>query len=122
MVVALSGTTIAAGTAAGEPCRLVGGTGSRSVQVVPGIRSASPSVIDRKNASIADSIEVEYQYSTPALAHAGFATRRAAALALAKGTLTYNSSTVSTGAIISNVTLVNWTGVWITVRYDIIGV
>lgn len=122
MIVALSGTTLAAGTAAGEPCRLVSANGKRSVQVVPGIRSAAPIVIDRKNASITDSIEVEYQYSTAALAHAGFAAKRAAALVLAKGTLTYNSSTVSTGAIIENVTLVNWTGVGITVRYDIIGV
>lgn len=122
MIVALSGTTLAAGTAAGEPCRLVGAAGRRNVQVVPGIRSAAPIVIDRKNASITDSIEVEYQYSTPALAHAGFAAKRAAALALAKGTLTYNSATVSTGAIIENVTLVNWTGVGITVRYDIVGV
>jgi len=122
MIVVLSGTTLAAGTASGETCRLVSASGERSVQVAPGIRSAAPGIYDRKNASFSDSIEVEYQYSTAALACSGFATRRAAALALGKGTLTYNGTTVSAAAIVRSVTLVNWTGVGITVRYDIIGV
>lgn len=122
MIVVLSGTTLAAGTAAGESCRLVGASGERAVQVQPGIRSAAPGIYDRKNASFSDSIEVEYQYTTPALACSGFAAKRAAALALAKGSLTYNGNTVSTGAIVRSVTLVSWISVGIVVRYDIIGV
>ena len=122
MIVVLSGTTLAAGTAAGESCRLVSASGERAVQVQQGIRASAPGVYDRKNASFSDSIEVEYQYTTPALACAGFATRRNAALALAKGTLTYNGTTASTGAIVRSVTLVSWTGVGIVVRFDIIGV
>jgi hypothetical protein len=122
MIVVLSGTTLAAGTAAGEPCRLVGGAGERAVQVQPGIRSAAPGIFDRKNVSFTDSIEVEYLYTTASLACSGFAAKRAAALALAKGTLTYNGNTVSTGAIVRSATLVNWTVCSIVVRYDIIGV
>ena len=122
MIVVLSGTTLAAGTAAGESCRLVGGSGERSVQVQPGIRSAAPGIFDRKNVSFSDSIEVEYDYATPALACSGFVAKRAAALALAKGTLTYNGNTVSTGAIVRSVTLVGWYACGIVVRYDIIGV
>ena len=42
MKVTLGTTVIAAGTAGGEPARLVGGSGTKAVQVSPRVRAATP--------------------------------------------------------------------------------
>ena len=124
MKVAIGTTVLAAGTAGGEPARLVGGSGTKSVEVVPRIGAAKAAVFGRGNRSYVDVIEADYVYATPQLAKAGIVARRVAALA-ATGSLEYDTgadaTTVGTGEVRS-VELVEWTGCGFTLRFEIVAV
>lgn len=124
MKVTLGTTVLAAGTAGGEPARLVGGNGTKQVQVSPRLRADNPGLFGRGNRSYADVIEADYVYATPQLAKAGIVARRVAALA-ATGSLEYDTgadaTTVGTGEVRS-VELVEWTGCGFTLRFEIVAV
>jgi len=124
MKVALGTTVIAAGTAGGEPARLVGGSGTKAVQVSPRVRAAKPGLFGRGNRSYVDVLEADYEYATPQLAKAGIIARRVAALS-ATGSLVYgdggDATTVGAGEVRS-VELVEWTGCGFTLRFEIVAV
>ena len=115
---------IAAGTAGGEPARLVGGTGTKAVQLAQRVRAAKPGLFGRGNRSYVDVLEADYEYATPQLAKAGIVARRVAALA-ATGSLVYgdgdDTTTIGAGEIRS-VELTEWTGCGFTLRYEIVAV
>lgn len=124
MKVTLGTTVIAAGTAGGEPARLVGGTGTKAVQLAQRVRAAKPGLFGRGNRSYVDVLEADYEYATPQLAKAGIVARRVAALA-ATGSLVYgdgdDTTTIGAGEIRS-VELTEWTGCGFTLRYEIVAV
>lgn len=124
MKVTLGTTVIAAGTAGGEPSRLVGGTGTKQVQVSPRIRADKPGLFGRGNRSFVDVLEADYEYASAVLAQAGIVARRIAALA-ATGTLVYGDGTAATTigpGEVRSVELVEWTGCGFTLRYEIVAV
>ena len=122
MKVTIGTTVLAAGTAGGEPARLVGATGTKPVQVAPRIRATKPGLFGRGNRSYVDVLEADYEYATPQLAKAGIIARRVAALS-ATGSLVYDTgddaTTVGPGEVRS-VELVEWTGCGFTLRFEII--
>lgn len=122
MKVTLGTTVLAAGTVSDEPSRLVGGTGTKAVQLAPRIRATNPGLFGRGNRSFVDLLEADYQYTTPQLAKAGIIARRVAALA-ASGSLVYDTGDDATtigAAEVRSVELVEWTGCGFTLRFEII--
>jgi hypothetical protein len=123
VTVTLGTLTLAAGSRA-EPCRLTASTAARSVQTAERIRAPAVLRLDRANVRFEDTIEVDCSYDTPALAAAGYAARRAAALAAPKATLTYTAggAPVDIGqAIVESVELADFTGAGFTIRYKLLG-
>lgn len=122
MKVTIGTTVIAAGTAGGQPAKLVGGSGSKAVQVAPRARADKPGLFSRGNRSYVDIVEADYSYATFALAQAAIRTLRRDALA-ASGTLVYGdgagADTVGP-AEVRNADIVEWTGVGMTMRYEIV--
>lgn len=122
MKVTIGTTVLAAGTAGGQPARLVGGSGTKAVQVAPRIRAAKPGLFGRGNRSYVDIVEADYSYASFALAQAAFLSLRVAALS-ATGTLVYGdgagASTVGP-AEVRSAEVVDWTGCGLTMRYEII--
>ena len=122
MKVSIGTTVLAAGTAGVAPARLVGGIGTKEVQVSPRLRADNPGLFGRGNRSYADVIEADYVYATPQLAKAGIVARRIAALA-ATGRLKYDTgsdeTTLGQGEVRS-VDLVEWTGCGFTLRFEIV--
>ena len=122
MKVAIGTTVLAAGTAGGQPSRLVGGTGSKSVETPQRIRADKGLVRNRGNRSYVDIIEADYSYASATLAKAGFQALRVAALS-ATGSLVYgdgaDASTLGP-AECRSATVVEWTGCGLTMRYEIV--
>lgn len=124
MKVTIGTTVLAAGTAGGEPARLVGGSGTKAVQVSPRVRATKPGLFSRGNRSYVDIVEADYTYATFALAQAAFLSMRTAALA-ATGTLIYGDGEGATTvgpAEVRSAEVVDWTGSGLTMRYEIIAV
>lgn len=122
MKVTIGTTVLAAGTAGGEPARLVGGSGTKAVQVSPRVRATKPGLFSRGNRSYIDVVEADYTYATFALAQAAFLSLRTAALA-ATGSLIYGdgAGAVTVGpAEVRSAEVVDWTGCGLTMRYEII--
>lgn len=122
MKVTIGTTVLAAGTAGGEPARLVGGSGTKAVQVSPRVRATKPGLFSRGNRSYVDIVEADYTYATFALAQAAFLSMRTAALA-ATGSLVYGDGegAVTVGpAEVRSAEVVDWTGCGLTMRYEII--
>ena len=122
MRVTLADHVIAEGTPGGEPCRLADGKGSRNVHVSNRIASESPGLLDLGNAIVEDALEAEYEYPTAIDAYLGYAARRNAALGLAAGPLKYEGETVAAGALVRDVKVVEWKGVSVVIRYEVVGV
>lgn len=124
MKVTIGTTVLAAGTAGGQPARLVGGSGTKSVQVSPRIRATKPGLFGRGNRSYVDIVEADYTYASAALAQAAFLALRTAALS-ATGTLVYGDGTDASTvgpAEVRSAAVVDWTGCGLTMRYEIIAV
>lgn len=124
MKVAIGTTVLALGTAGGQPARLIGATGSKEVEASPLIRAGSPFLAGRGNRSYHDIVEADYTYATPLLAQAAVLALRTAALS-ASGSLVYGDGAGSTTvgpAECRSAELVDWIGVGITMRYEIIAV
>lgn len=122
MKVTIGTTVLAAGTAGGQPARLVGGSGTKAVQVSPRVRATKPGLFSRGNRSYVDIVEADYTYATFALAQAAFLSMRTAALA-ATGSLVYGDGegAVTVGpAEVRSAEVVDWTGCGLTMRYEII--
>jgi len=102
-----------------QPYRTTDGSGSRSVSPSRPIRSDAK-IHDRKGRLFEETVEVDYSYESAAAARAGWVTRRAAALAQAKGTYSDGSTTIGS-ALIDNVKLVWLEGCGLTIAYHIIG-
>ena len=124
MKVTIGTTVLAAGTAGGEPAALVGGAGTKSVQIAPRIRATKPGLFDRGNRSYVDVLVADFSYETPQLAKAGIVSRRIAALAAA-GSLVYDTgddaTTIGTGSV-RTVEIVEWSGCGFTLRFEIVAV
>ena len=122
MKVTIGTTVLAAGTAGGQPARLVGSTGTKSVQVAPRVRATKPGLFTRGNRVYVDVIEADYSYATFALAQAALLALRVAALS-ATGTLVYGdgaeASTIGP-AEVRSAEVVEWTSCGLTMRYEIV--
>ncbi len=118
MSITIGSLTLSDGTRA-QPARLAGGEGARAVQAARPIRGDAR-VHDRQGRIFEETVEVSYSYDTPALAHAGWAALRDAALAAPKAAYTVHSAKVG-NALVDSVTLVWADGCGITVRYHITG-
>ena len=122
MQVSLSGMVITAGTPAGESCVLDGGKGDRNVEVRNYIGSESPGIYDLGNVLLEDTLIAEWQFDDPISAYVGYAKKRNALLGLANGDLSYNGNIVATDALARSVSVVQWRGVGVTVRIEVVGV
>ncbi len=122
MKVTIGTTVLAAGTAGGQPAKIVGGSGTKAVQVSPRVRATKPGLFNRGNRSYVDIVEADYNFATFALAQVAIRTLRRDALA-ASGTLVYgdgaDADTVGP-AEVRNVEIVEWTGGGMTMRYEIV--
>jgi hypothetical protein len=122
MKLTIGTTVLAAGTLAGEPCRCVGGSGTKAVQTSQRIRAEKAAVFGRGNRVYVDVFEADYSYDTADLAQAAFFTLRAAALT-ATGNLIYGDGeaavTVGPGECRS-AELVEWIACGLTMRYEIV--
>lgn len=118
MSITLGSYTLSDGTRA-QPARVTAGSAARAVKTSTPIR-ADAIVYDRAARRFEETIEVSYSYATPALARAGWITRRTSALAQAKAAYTDGSTTIG-NALIESVTLLYNDGCGITISYHIIG-
>lgn len=75
-----------------QPWRLVTGTGRRLVETVPLVRSADAALLDRKNRSFADTLELTRSWESCAAAVAGVSALQAQVLALPPAALFYGST------------------------------
>ena len=124
MRVTLGTTVIAAGTAGGQPARLTGGTGSKSVQVSPRIRAKSPGLFTRGNRTYTYSVEATYEYADANAAQAAVITLQRDAFD-ASGNLVFGegASAVTVGpAEVRAADLVDWVGAGVIMRYEIIAI
>ncbi len=122
MKVTIGTYVIAAGTLGGQPAKIVGGSGTKGVQTPQAVRAAKGKVYGRGNRAYVDIVEADYSYDSFELAQAAFLDLRKDALA-ATGTLVYGdgagAKTVGPGEVRS-AELVEWTGVGMTMRYEIV--
>lgn len=118
MSITIGALTLSDGTRA-EPARLAGGSGSRAVQASHPIRGDAK-LYGRQGRRFEETLEVSYSYATPALARAGWVTRRAAALAQDKAAYADNGTAIG-NALVETVALVWNDGCGITIAYHITG-
>jgi len=122
MKVTIGTYVVAAGTAGGQPAKIVSGVGTKGVQTPQAVRAAKGKVYGRGNRAYVDVVEADYSYATFALAQAAFLALRRDALA-ATGTLVYGDGADSTTigpAECRSAEVVEWTGSGLTMRYEIV--
>ena len=122
MKVTLGNYVITKGTPEGEPCVLDGAKGDRNIHVSNYIDSESPGIYDLGNVVLEDTLIAEWEFSDPIDAYIGYAIKRNKILGLEKGDLGYNGHVVAVDAVARSVSVVQWRGVGVTVRIDVVGV
>lgn len=122
MKVTIGTTVLASGFLAGQPAKIVSGSGTQAVQLPARIRAAKGVVFARGNRTFVDVVEADYSYATFELAQAAFLALRVAALS-ATGSLIYGdgAGAVTVGpAACRSAEAVDWTSCGLTMRYEIV--
>jgi len=97
MTLTIGNTTLSDGTRA-QPWRLLSGGGRRLAETAPRIRAADAAVLDRKNRSFTDTVELTRSWESCAAATAGVTQLQSTLLGLAPASLSYGQTARGTAA------------------------